>query len=323
LDYGFATADRETTIKLLGLYIGLLDPHRLGVKPYTLHKWRVRGTLVENIKKEFEKIPEASRGGYYPWFLQNQDVISGKLTPEQREKKLEMEVEESIRRAWGFIGRPSVSSMEEIDRWRRSASHKVNGCFILYTMLLSGTRPGPTLAELWISFGFCACTSQEAESDLTFRYQALIEKTTFDDFCAAYASSSLPSLFNKHGLAITDPYVLDLLSSPHFRKSVWDLKTYVEIKTINSPEDTAVQPENSVRVDYGFINCKTAEDHKMLFDVYKGFFLLQESANPIELHNACIEGRLFTYFAKDLGFKLRPTKTYQRLLKNFYPLPDV
>lgn len=159
--------------------------------------------------------------------------------------------------------------------------------------------------------------------DLSQKYLSLIHKVTFDEFCNAYESHSLLSLSKENGLEITDAYIIDVLASQPGHKTVWSMKQYVENKIINGIEDTEVRPSRAVLVDYGFLNCKTTEEHKLVIDVYRAFFAMKARANPLELHKACIEGRLFAYFAKDLGFKLKPKQTYQRLLKNLNPLPNI
>ena len=43
----------------------------LDISPKKIHDWRTHGVLVDKIKTAFYKLPEDSRGGYFPWFLQN------------------------------------------------------------------------------------------------------------------------------------------------------------------------------------------------------------------------------------------------------------
>ncbi|KAF9444124.1 hypothetical protein P691DRAFT_778468 [Macrolepiota fuliginosa MF-IS2] len=322
IDYGFANMIQPEM--LLGLYIGLLSPSYLGVKPYTLHKWRLKDTLVENIKREFESIPEAARGAYFPWFLQNEHVVSG-ARAEEAQRKFKSEADEWSRRAWCFIGRSPTASMDDIRQYQKSASREEKDCFFLYTNLLSGYHPSPA-QDLWIYFGFCACNSQEAEMELARLYKMLINRCTFNQFLKAYTSYSLVSLFKDKEVNITDPLIIDVLSGiggTHGWKSVWRLKQYIELKSIHGPDDTTIKPTPSIRVDYGLFNCRTSEEHKLLLDLYKGFFALGRGVNPLQLHQACIEGRLFMYFAQELSFKIKPRKTYERLLKNLYPLPDL
>ncbi|KAI0338172.1 hypothetical protein BDW22DRAFT_818430 [Trametopsis cervina] len=75
-EWGFDKADLisdEAPFKLFGLYVGLIKS--LGVKPQQLHKWRIRGTLIAEIKAKYEAFPVGVRGEYYPWFLEHQYIL--------------------------------------------------------------------------------------------------------------------------------------------------------------------------------------------------------------------------------------------------------
>ena len=73
-DYGFdKTFTGEYQSKLLGLFQGLFRVGR--IEPKVVHKRRINGTLVENIKKFYKDIPAHAQGYYYPWFLQNQWIL--------------------------------------------------------------------------------------------------------------------------------------------------------------------------------------------------------------------------------------------------------
>ncbi|KAJ3569498.1 hypothetical protein NP233_g5010 [Leucocoprinus birnbaumii] len=321
-DYGFSFVDRDTAIPLLGLYAGLLHPHRIGVKPYTLHKWRVNGQLVENIKKTFDALPEKARGSCYTWFLENQDVLDGRRTQEQREDQMKVEIMAHFKRAWALMGRDPSTHPNKILEWREALSDKDDNCFQLYSLLLSDCRPSTSFHELWVSFGFCGCADDAAERQLVECYLELMRKTTFDDFCNAYASTSLVTLFREKGVNIGNPFVVDVLSSPLKEiKSVWKLRLYTEIKKARGLEDES-GPAPDVCEDYDFDNCEDPEEEKLLFELYKGFFDMRTKVNPFDLHHACTKGRLFSYFTRDLGLKLRLKKTYQRLLENSHTPSD-
>ena len=74
-DYGFEGAGSEEYM-LLGVYIGLVVHFEVTSK--TLHKWQSNGTLLQNIKLQFNKRPEGRRGQYYPWLLNNQHLLAGR-----------------------------------------------------------------------------------------------------------------------------------------------------------------------------------------------------------------------------------------------------
>ncbi|KAJ3551422.1 hypothetical protein NP233_g13084 [Leucocoprinus birnbaumii] len=324
-DFGFYIVEPGQEHMLLGLYTSLL---RLGeVKPLSLHRWRLEGTLVENIKREYERLPGGNHGGYYHWFLQNQHVLSEQRS-EDRDKRNREQLDASVLRTWTFIGKPSSASIEEVRQWVRVLPHHHRQCFSLYHFLLSGHIPVPQ-DDLWVNFGFCACPLFHAEAELGRAYSQLIQSCNFDDFCTAYTSSSLFSLFQAHQIEMSplsvatagydDPSIIDVLSgSPYRNKSVWNLKQYIAGKAIHGPDDMSVRPIPQVRTDYGFDKCSTEEEHKLLFDLYTKYFK-QTRHTPLELHNACIQGRLFEFFV-GMGFTLKPKKMAKRLLRNPYPL---
>src|SRR6266496_334317 len=73
-DFGFrglhSGADRS---KLLGLFKGL---ELLEIPSQEVHQWQSERTLEENIIRVFSQLPESSRGGYFPWFLQNRHRLN-------------------------------------------------------------------------------------------------------------------------------------------------------------------------------------------------------------------------------------------------------
>ena len=59
--YGFTWAfTLDDTSNLLRLYQGLITYQ--GVEPKTIHRWRVKGRLIEEIKAAYEKLPLDNRG---------------------------------------------------------------------------------------------------------------------------------------------------------------------------------------------------------------------------------------------------------------------
>jgi hypothetical protein len=75
-------------------------------------------------------------------------------------------------------------------------------------------------------------------------------------------------------------------------------------------------PIPSVNVDYGFINCRTFEETCTLMEIY-GKVL--KTANPLELHQACVAGDLFQFAS---GY-VRMEERWRSLMRNFYPLKEV
>lgn len=72
-------------------------------------------------------------------------------------------------------------------------------------------------------------------------------------------------------------------------------------------------PIPTITCDYGFANCNTLEDKCTLVEIYRQVL---GRANPMDLHQACITGRLF-WFASAF---LEMDQEYNLLLRNPYPL---
>ena len=187
----------------------------------------------------------------------------------------------------------------------------------------------------WYSFGFVICRGQREESMLVDLYQLFLiesdgsffyefhnsrrnvtEPVTFTQFWKAYEAGKLIQLMDSKGLKDLRsnlPFLGGFLSvpPPSPRPSVWDLKQFLEI---NNPMDHPPIP--SVNVDYGFVNCRTFEETCILMEVYRKVL---ETANLLELHQACVAGDLFQ-FTKSY---VRMEERWRSLLRNFYPLKGV
>lgn len=313
LDYGFSKAlTPGNESKLLGLYIGLIN--YLNVKPKTLHQWRLEGTLVQEIKAAFEAIPQQSRGGYYPWFLEHQYVLDSSLAPPSTMEDVVLEAE---LRGWRFIGGATTDTREDIGKTVASWPSNRQRCYALYTMLLSSWHPSPG-TDHWIFFGFCTCRNEFEEMGLSRQYTELIKKCSFDEFCTAFENSALFPLLNPKGIeSYADGDLASVLrTSPHMTLSVWHLKELVYTDARDA------EPVPAVVVDYGFMNCKTVQERVDLKGLYKKFFEAHD-AKPLELHEAAIAGRLFAHVAKVVKIKNKDKKKFQRLMKNLYPLREV
>jgi hypothetical protein len=297
----------ENRQNLLGLYIGLIE--RLEVAPKQISRWRANGTLIEEIKAAFSKLPEGSRGGYYPWFLQNQWVLDDALTAQGDP------VDEMMRGSWRYVHGPNSDTRQDIIAAMSSWSQNKKDCHMLCTLLLSDMHPAPHL-PIWVNFGFCVCSDETDEGSLSSLYRQLMAKCTFDEIYAAYECSSLIALFDAKGLKPAREKICNLedvlRGSPRNFKSVWHLKRIVTM------EDGKFIP--SILVDYGFINCRTEEEWLKLREVYRRIFRHYQ-ADPVQLHEAAMGGRLFEYAKELVKLKKKDKKTIQRLMSNPYPLP--
>ena len=325
-DYGFAKAEElmggEAEVKLLGLYQGLFGA--LQVQPKEVRQWQNEGTLIEGIKAAFETIPSIHRGGYYPWFLENQHILDGRNVDENDAIELTAgRVEGMLRAGWVLTGGSPQDSDATISRQLRSMPAGRASCHFIYAYAASSCYPGP-YEQLWRTFGFVAASSQAVELDYGRAYHRLAKLCPLKEFCDAFEAYRIPSLFDKYRISLPKSHHLfrDVMSGPS-QKSVWDLKHYVDWSSAIS-EDFAEKPRLTMTlvVDYGFMNCKNDEESRMLVDIYtKLFSKLESGMDPLALHDACLQGKLVDFVR---GFvKLAPyTAKYTRLLKNDYPLPD-
>jgi len=304
-DYGFTRAfTAENQANLLGLYIGLIE--RMGIKARTIHRWRLNGRLVPEIKARFESLPAGSRGGYYPWFLQNQWIFDGRAEPETNT------ADDFITKGWIYSGGDPSASASDIQSQTRAWPPDKVLCLKLCTPLLSSFHPSPS-EETWIPFGFCTC-NENSENALGAIYQGLLTKCTFQELHGAFISSQLIALFHKNGFGqklLSFPFLIDVLNeSPNFLP-VWSLKQFI----VNEAEGTTIDMPLLIRNDYGFANCRNPEEEKELIAAYRTFFAVYD-ANPPALHRACLGGKTFDYISGI--FKLKNPKRMKRLLKNSY-----
>lgn len=74
----------------------------------------------------------------------------------------------------------------------------------------------------------------------------------------------------------------------------------------------------AVLVDYGFANCRNDSEKRRLKKVYKDFFD-SPNGDPLALQEAAIKGNIYGYISTVVK-GLRDPITFQRLMKNPYPL---
>jgi hypothetical protein len=312
-DYGFDNVETpEDKSKLLGLYIGIFLSR--GVEPIDVHRWRKKGTLVQEIINAFERESKYTKGSYYPWFLQNQHLLDPSWSPEDREISRILET-------WRWVGGSASDTHQQhrdiFDNWDTQRQE----CFIFYHILRCGWHPSPDM-RICVSFGFATCRGEWGERSLAAAYNAVILgggcNSSWTSFAKHSKKNNMLALFRRYGQkdqVISMPYMKDLFEDS-MTKSVWDLKAYVyqELKP------TEMVP--SFRVDYGIVNCAGFITHlQLLKDTYKQVFEHLQG-DPLELHRACITGNIYEYVSGLLKIKKKEGKVLRRLMKNMYPLPD-
>ena len=329
-DYGFSHLDRQGKVYLFGLYIGFIQRIPMmnaltaygstkPLNPKTVHKWRVQGVLVDEIKKAFNSLPPSNRGAYYPWFLEHQWVLDPHRASEPLPSTDSNALSEGRRRAWVYAGNLDTDSDERISAGLAGMDQDTQQCFRLVWVLEAGMHPGPGVDDNWIKFGFCTCRDQGEEMALARRYIDLLSVCTFEELVAAKRSSSIPALFSGNGLdfRMEGSDFHDIMQQRVFTKSVWYLKEYA-IKDVN-PLGDAEPIRPSINADYGFGNCRSDEEREELRRAYRKYFEAR-AADPIQLHEACIRGLVYDHV--NMVARLKDARL-RRLMKNPYPLPDV
>jgi len=313
-DYGFTRVIPEHQSKLLGFYIGLIVHQQVPAKK--IDKWRVRGALIEQIKAQYEKVPEGSRGLYYPWFLKNQYVLDISLAIPSTVHI----VENMIVRANQYAGLPALCPEGVRQRifatWPKSKVSSYNLC----AMVLFDAYPDFSINN-WTYFGFCTCSNEHAESSLCRLYHELLNSSSFEEFWTAFDTSSLLDLFERKGMSdrllLVHPNLQDVLSgSPREFKSVWFLMQFI------TANDGSVPLKDSVAVDYGFKNCRTQEETDKLWDLYRRV-LLEVKADPLQLYAVAIAGKILEFVSGSIKMRKSQRKELERLLKNPYPLIEL
>jgi hypothetical protein len=301
--------------KLLGLYQGLTK--YLKVTAEELNLWQQEKSLITNIIRVHSEAPSFRGGIYFPWFLQHTHIMEDQRDPNDIKAHMHF-----IEEAQTFL-----EPDDQKKHWRELQPRAKQYSFEILWMALMGMRPRP-VQETWLKFGFCACRNELQENKLGAIYTSLLtdqqkgclvpqhlrsKPCTFTEFWQAYESGGLVKLMedkikNRFADIGELPLVREYLSHPpsNMNLSVWGLKQFLEIN-----DYTIYPPIEPVKVDYGFLNCQGFEEICALAEIYKR---LLRAANPLELHEACIENRLF-----ELAHKYHSMdEDHRRLMNNSY-----
>ncbi|RYO72865.1 hypothetical protein AA0113_g595 [Alternaria arborescens] len=319
-DFGFNnTSSYQDRTYLLGLYIGLYLSG--GFSAEDLHEWRTGGILAEKIEEFYYGIPEKSRGGYFPWYLQNRHVLSRPGTEGEGSQHLIATFYDKVK-----------SYLDVKDRNKTAKELKPEAKRDAYNLLATVSQqfmPNPS-EKNWYSFRFVTCRGQDEENILAEIYRCLLLKNgggffpdfyeslrahdqpvDFTQFWKAYEAGTLIQLMDTSSLEDSRsrlPFLEVFLSVPRAcdRPSVWDLKWMLDI---NDP--TNFTPILPVSVDYGFINCHTFEETCTLVEIYRRVF---QNTSPLDLHQACIAGTLWQF----VSGRIRMEERWRPLMKNVY-----
>jgi hypothetical protein len=308
---------------LLGLYQGLVK--FLDIDMQQLDQWRRQGKLVPEIKVVFEKIPVASRGGYYPWLLRNEWVLDrSKPIPSSNTSSASDIANAILRSGWNYATNNRPASVDTMRTTISSWPARKQECVTLCGLVLHSYSPSPDL-DLWLRFGFCA-GDRRSEAEVLEMYKNLLRMASFDEFYRAYDEGQLASLFAKKGLTQSAGYnrieeeFKDVVegSARGVVKSAWHLKVAINVNPNQLRPQEGLKIQQSVYADYGWKNCADLQSMNRLLRVYQQYFN-SPLANCLKLHSACITGTLAVYLTGIPGVSLQRADI--PLFKNFYPLP--
>ncbi|KAK4454850.1 hypothetical protein QBC34DRAFT_103175 [Podospora aff. communis PSN243] len=287
-DFGFIRCkNKKEESHLGGLYQGLFKA--LDVTAAEIHSWRMEGVLTEMIIEKFSTIPEKSRGGYYPWFLRNQQVLDESRKVVRDEDDPDLLVQQMLAKA-----RPYLSPSDQNTRVEDLVPWAKQNCFIFLAILLDSSHPPPTMPnlDLWYDFGFAVCVNSHNESSLANFYMQLLlgnklirdyfsslgsthympsdfPTCSFEQFWKAWEAGTLMSLFDTYGshgarasygesLDFQFPDLREFLSYPGGhesdmkfpRPSVWRLRQFLATEGANVL--TAAPMISRAAIEYGF-----------------------------------------------------------------------
>ncbi|KAH9939371.1 uncharacterized protein BXZ73DRAFT_43872 [Epithele typhae] len=320
IDYGFekiAEHDgRSSEDYLLIVYAIVLK----SVSPQNLRRWQRNGRLAPEIKALFEAMPPETRGGGYKLFLKYERIFD---RPDDVEKGVahppaDTHMNKLYRDGWIHMGGDPKAPQAEIDASIRALSPRARFVHYAYIILFASELPAPQMPA-WLAFGFVTTSSEREVSELGMAYIELVHYCTFDEFLEAYNEGRMPGLFRQYRVALPKPRVFEAMmgDKPDMFDSVWYLKAHVDILQV-SKEDNAERfydPKPATRCgDYGYDNVRDKAESKLLDELYLELFgKVQKGMDPLELHQACMDGKLVEYVSRFVKLGTHAA-LYKRLL---------
>ncbi|KZT36337.1 hypothetical protein SISSUDRAFT_1050024 [Sistotremastrum suecicum HHB10207 ss-3] len=322
-DYGFAKVPARAEVAILRCIYEDIFIH-IGVRPYTVHKWQVRGRLHEELVETYRKAGR-DHGPAFLWLCKNPQVFDA----ENRELAPGVtELGDALKLClWRTLGRPATDTLKDINKEIEGSTVDEHFCYEAYLTMLAvkcwdGNTP-PTLIsfpDVWLKLGFCVFPDEYALPAQNL-YDALMASCTFEEFHEAYSSSSLVALMDRKGLSaarrrMPDDFAVVLSQSPHYISPVWHLKAWVICQD--------QMPEAAVLVPYGFANCRDRSELKHLMSFYCKLFK-EQLISPSRLHTAAENDDIFDYIVKTTKLKIgKPERHFlERVLRthNRYIFP--
>ncbi|KZS98747.1 hypothetical protein SISNIDRAFT_480359 [Sistotremastrum niveocremeum HHB9708] len=278
IDFGFWKAGSQTNTRMLGaVYIDLF--REMGVKPRTVHKWRIEGRLYAEMLATYRKSGRDS-GPNFDWLCEHPHVFDPK---HQEIPETMRDISERAKlEAWRFIGGPESDTIQDLIKKSESWSQNKIMCFHFYVNMFIAGGPFVVVPEFWLAFGYCVFPDELALPARKL-YKALVTKCSFDEFVV-------------------------LSQSPELIAPIWYLKAWV-LRQGDLPEPVILIP-------YGFANCRDRLELNHLMRFYCKLFKDQE-ISPLDLHSAAENDGIFDYLIKTLRLKIgKPERLFlERVLK--------
>ncbi|KAI0853036.1 hypothetical protein F5Y00DRAFT_130748 [Daldinia vernicosa] len=326
-DFGFNRCKtRDEQSHLLGVYIGLFK--YFDVPSETVDGWRRNGILLDQIAQAFNKIPEESRGKYFPWLLRNTHLLSQDKTVEPSQESPKSYLARVFEEARPYLkGQDSGKTMEQLEPLDKRR------CFTFFALTLQNSSPPPIelAVDQWYDFGFATCIGrdltpegiQHSEGWLGGLYSTLLfgrkarrayckslgipydgppdpPICPFDEFYRAWSSYTLPSVFDKYGYGdrIDEwPFFRKFISTkPEKRAHVWRLLQYIAIGELNAIDSTP-KLMNAAKF-YGISSHVDTRERLALYEFYRQ---LLGVVDPLSLEEACEQGTLLRFALEHLG----------------------
>ncbi|KZS98809.1 hypothetical protein SISNIDRAFT_447629 [Sistotremastrum niveocremeum HHB9708] len=306
-DWGFhLVRNREDERSLSEVYHNVI--RIIGVKPPTLHQWRIEGRLHAELVAAFRGAGRTDSDATFVWLRRHPEVF----VPQTERSNHLLRINEfavALRKAWVYIGGSEKTYLHAMSTEVKTWPSTKNLCLTFYVVILHGCRPPIETSEVWVKFGFCAFPEYENGIRLRSLYPLLLRTCTFDEFSEAFATSSLIALMDKKGLkdlrtTMPEEFEIVLSQSPNRISCVWALKAFVLV-----PFREPLSPEI---LPFGFSNCKDSAEMKNLARFYVRVFN-EWKVPPLELERAAAKDRIFDYLLKLPAVKI--SNAEKRFLK--------
>lgn len=239
------TVGWESRAMLFELYATLVN--ELHISPKMIYSWSTNDMLAQEIHSSFQKVPEGTRGPFYDWFLENQQVFKEDRVDEESMDDL---INELYKPACDYAGFPGSYTAARRMEMFIALPKDMSGVLFICGRIIAGSFPPPDNA-MWMAFGFCTCKNLLQERQLCALYGELFERCPFEEFWYMFGSGSITKLFDAHGLkAEREQYFyLDDIMGGHASerwRSVWYLKQLVRVSTVmdlpSKPDEFKINP---------------------------------------------------------------------------------